>query len=714
VYRVPSDYNEHFARGRIACHEACGHNADEVPMESFSPTTVPAGTDAALLRTRRRAADTIRALAMDAVQKANSGHPGMPMGMADAAVVLWSAFLTFDPADPAWANRDRFVLSAGHGSMLLYSLLHLTGYDLPLEELQAFRQWGSRTPGHPEHGLTPGVETTTGPLGQGISNAVGMALAERWLAARFNRPGFEVVDHFTYVIASDGDMMEGVSHESCALAGHLGLGKLIVLYDDNGISIDGPTSLAFGEDVLLRFDAYGWHTQRVDGHDSQAVQRALDEARRETSRPSLIACRTHIGFGSPNKQDSAKAHGEPLGVDEVRLTKHALGWPEAPPFLLPEDVVAFFRDAARKGSAQRERWTWLFTAYQDAHPDLGREFARRLRGELPDGWQAHLPVFPTDKPLATRAASGAVLNALVPHLPELLGGSADLTPSNNTLPKGGRDLTRQDFSGQYVRFGVREHGMASVMTGLALHGGIRPYGGTFLVFSDYMRPAIRLAALGHAAVIYVFTHDSIGLGEDGPTHQPIEHLPSLRAIPNLVVFRPADAHETAAGWRIALERTGPTALILTRQALPVLEPGLVSGPARGAYVLWESGSPQLILIATGSEVHLALEAARGLAADGVGVRVVSMPSQEVFEAQAPEYRDEVLPRSVTARVAIEAAATLGWDRYVGLNGEIIGLHRFGASAPYQVIYRELGLTADRVVDAARRVLAGAGAQKGKV
>jgi transketolase len=671
---------------------------------TLQPSATSADSPPDLGRLRRRAADTIRALAMDGVQKANSGHPGMPMGMADAAVVLWTSYLCFDPSEPLWPNRDRFVLSAGHGSMLLYSLLHLSGYDLSLDDLKAFRQWGSRTPGHPEHGLTPGVETTTGPLGQGISNAVGMALAERRLAARFNRPGLDLVDHHTFVIASDGDLMEGVSHESCALAGHLGLGKLTVLYDDNGITIDGPTSLTFTEDVLARFEAYRWHTQRVDGHDAEAVDAAIAAARREPSRPSIIACRTHIGFGSPNKQDSAKAHGEPLGVDEVRRTKEVLGWPIDPAFFVPDDIRSFFAPARAAGAERRAAWLRLRSAYEAAHPEQAREFARMIAGDLPAGWTTHLPTFSTEKPLATRAASGAVLNALTPHLPELLGGSADLTPSNNTLAAGVRDVTREDGSGSYIRFGVREHGMASAMNGLALHGGVRPYGGTFLVFSDYMRPAIRLAALTENPVIYVFTHDSIGLGEDGPTHQPIEHLASLRAIPNLFVFRPADATETVAGWRIALERRhGPTALVLTRQALPVLPQEQTGGAAQGAYVLWESGAPQVILIATGSEVHLALEAGRALASSGLATRVVSMPCQELFELQSPEYRERVLPRVVTARVAVEAASSFGWERYVGLDGTVVGLDRFGASAPYPQIYRELGFTSDAIAATARRV-----------
>ncbi len=663
----------------------------------------------ALGRRRRLVADTLRALAMDAVQKANSGHPGMPMGMADAAVVLWTRLLRFDPADPGWPDRDRFVLSAGHGSMLLYGLLHLAGYDLPLEELQAFRQWASRTPGHPEHGLTPGVETTTGPLGQGIGNAVGMALAERWLATRFNRPGFPLVDHHTYVIASDGDLMEGVSHEACALAGHLGLGKLIVLWDDNGISIDGPTSLAFSEDVVARFTAYGWQACHVDGHDPEAVEAALGAARAEGTRPSLVACRTHIGYPSPNRQDTEKAHGEPLGAEEVRLTKERLGWPSDVAFYIPEEARELLQEAAAAGAAHHAEWRLLLARYAKAHPEEAAVFEAALRGELPPGWDRDLPTFASDKPLATRAASGAVLEALCARIPTLVGGSADLTVSNQTLPKGWTSVTREDFSGRYIRFGVREHGMGAVLNGIALHGGLRAYGGTFLIFSDYMRPAIRLAALMGQPVVYVFTHDSIGLGEDGPTHQPIEQLTALRAIPNLYVFRPADAAETAVGWRVALERRrGPTALVLTRQALPVLDRGRYApaeGAARGAYVLADAEDPQVVLIATGSEVTIALEAAGRLAAEGHRTRVVSMPCRELFETQPAAYREDVLPRRIRCRVAVEAGVTLGWAASVGLDGAALGLDRFGASAPYQTLYRELGLTADAVVAAVRAVQA---------
>jgi transketolase len=654
------------------------------------------------------AANTIRGLAMDAVQRAESGHPGMPMGMADAAVVLWTQFLKYNPQDPDWFNRDRFVLSAGHGSMLLYSLLHLAGYDLPIEELKNFRQWDSQTPGHPESHLTRGVETTTGPLGQGITNAVGIALAERWLAARFNRPGFDVVDHYTYVIASDGDLMEGVSHEACSLAGHWGLGKLVVLYDDNEITIDGSTALAFSEDVLKRFEAYGWQTQRVDGHDPLSVAAAIEAARAETERPSLIACRTHIGYGSPNKQGTAKAHGEPLGEDEVRRTKEALDWPLEPLFYVPEEARDFMSRAGSEGARRQEAWLALYERYAEAYPELAAAFQKSLDGELPGDWNSILPVFEPGKALATRASSGQVLNAIAPYIPALLGGSGDLTGSNKTDLKGEQHLTRKDFSGRYIHFGVREHGMGGILSGMALHGGIRPYGGTFLVFSDYMRPAIRLAALMGLPVIYVFTHDSIGLGEDGPTHQPIEHLMSLRTIPNLTLFRPADATETAIGWRVALEnRHGPTALVLTRQGLPTLDRSryaLAVEAMRGAYVLSDSDDPEVILMATGSEVHLALAAQEQLAEGGVAARVVSVPSWELFAAQPAAYRDLVLPPHVKARVSIEAGVTLGWERYVGADGMAIGLDRFGASAPYQTIYEKLGLTAEAVTDAARKLI----------
>ncbi|CAF0691396.1 transketolase [Candidatus Methylacidithermus pantelleriae] len=672
------------------------------------------GATAEIGRLRRIAANTLRGLAMDAVQRANSGHPGMPMGMADVAVVLWGRFLSFDPSDPQWPDRDRFILSAGHGCMLLYGLLHLCGFDLPLEEIQRFRQWGSRTPGHPEYGLTPGVETTTGPLGQGFGNAVGIALAERWLATHFNRPGFPIVDHWTYVIASDGDLMEGISHEAASLAGHLGLGKLVVLYDDNRVTIDGPTELAFSEDVLMRFAAYGWHTQRVDGHDPEAVEAALESARRETARPSLIACRTHIGFGSPNRQDSAKAHGEPLGVEEVKLAKERLGLPQEE-FYVPEEAKEFFRQAAERGRQRHKEWNELYLRYRQAFPELARLWEAIWQGELSPDWDRELPSFSPQAPLATRAASGAVLSAIFPRIPNLIGGSGDLTPSNNTQPKGEKAIRRDDFSGRYIHFGVREHAMGAILNGLCLHGGIRPYGGTFLVFSDYMRPSIRLAALMKLPVIYVFTHDSIGLGEDGPTHQPVEHLASLRAIPNLWVFRPADATETVVGWKIALtRREGPVALVLTRQAVPVLDRSQLAaqeGAVRGAYILVEDADFRAILLASGSEVHVALSARELLRAEGIGVRVVSMPCWELFEEQPRSYRESVLPPRIRARVAVEAARSWPWRRYVGLDGEIVGLDRFGASAPYKVVYEKLGITPARVVEAVKACLdrlAGAG------
>ena len=648
---------------------------------------------------RRLAANTLRTLAMDGVQKANSGHPGMPMGMADVATVLFTEFLKFSPKSPSWLDRDRFVLSAGHGSMLLYGLLHLSGYDLALDDLKAFRQWGSRTPGHPEHGLTPGVEVTTGPLGQGVSTAVGLALAERMLAARFNRDGHAIVDHFTFSIASDGDLMEGVSHEACALAAHLGLGRLIVLYDDNGISIDGPTSLSFSEDVPARFAAYGWHVARVDGHDPDAVSAAIAAAKAEGGRPSLIACRTHIGFGSPNRQDTSKAHGEPLGADEIRLTKEKLGWPVDAQFLVPEEVRALFTAAAARGAKAEAGWNARLAADRAAHPELAKELDLFLDGKLPDGWEAKLPIFGAEKKLATRQASGAVLEALVPAIPTLVGGSADLTPSNNTRAKGAVDVKAGEYAGSYLRFGIREHGMGAILNGLALHG-FRPFGGTFLVFADYMKGAIRLASLMEQPVVYVFTHDSIGLGEDGPTHQPIEQLASLRATPGLVVYRPADANETVAGWRVALSRThGPTALALTRQGLPVLPPN--DGALKGGYVVSDAEGFRVILIGSGSELHLALAAQKLLAADGIAARVVSMPSIELFLAQDEGWRESVLPRSCRARVAVEAGATLSWGAIVGLDGTVIGLDRFGASAPYETVYENLGLTAEAVAAAAR-------------
>jgi transketolase len=657
--------------------------------------------------------NTIRTLAMDAVQKANSGHPGLPMGAAAMAYVLWTRFLRHHPTNPSWPNRDRFILSAGHGCMLLYSLLHLTGYDLPLDELKRFRQWGSRTPGHSEYGLTPGVETTTGPLGQGFGNGVGMAIAERFLATHFNRPGYPIVDHYVYAIVSDGDLMEGISSEAASLAGHLGLGKLIYLYDDNRITIDGSTSLAFTENVGQRFEAYGWHVQRVDGNDLKGVEAALSGAQAATERPSLIIARTHIAYGSPNKQDTAEAHGAPLGEEEIKLTKRALGWPLEPAFYIPGEALAHFREALQRGRAWETQWQAQFDAYAAAHPELAAEWRTVINGRLPEGWADKLPAFtPGGGGMATREASGKVLNAIAPHLPTLIGGSADLTPSNNTYLKGYGDFQRDNVGARNLHFGVREHAMGSILNGMALHGGVIPYGGTFLIFSDYMRPAIRLAALSHIHVIYVFTHDSIGLGEDGPTHEPIEHLASLRAMPNLTVIRPADANETAVAWRVALEhRGGPVALALTRQKLPVLDRTILASAdllRRGAYVLADAGDgqPDIILIATGSEVQLALEARQRLAARGIGARVLSMPSWELFEQQPDSYRDEVLPPSVTARLAIEAASPHGWHRYVGHMGAVIGMTRYGASAPYQVLMEQFGFTADNVTSRALSLLAG--------
>ena len=675
--------------------------------------------------------NTIRTLSIDAVQKANSGHPGMPLGAATMAYVLWTRHLRHNPKNPKWPDRDRFVLSGGHGSMLLYSLLHLTGYDLTLDDLKQFRQWGSRTPGHPESGLTPGVEVTTGPLGQGFGNSVGLAAAERWLAATFNRPDHTIVDHYTYVIASDGDMMEGVASEAASLAAHLQLGRLIVLYDANLITLSATTNVTFTEDVGARFEAYGWHVQRIDGHDLAAVDAALTAARAVEDRPSLIVARTHIGFGSPHRQDTFQAHGEPLGEEEVRLTKRALGWPEDRAFYVPEEALREFRKAVERGAQLEAAWQRRVDAYGAAHPELATQFARGLAGELPEGWEAKLPVFtPKDGEMATRDAGNKTLNALAAVLPNLIGGSADLDPSTRTNIKGGGDFeppaqsgSRGDgmapqgtsggvwgYAGRNIHFGVREHAMAAFLTGAALHGGVRTYGATFLTFSDYMRPSIRLAALSDARVIYIWTHDSIGLGEDGPTHQPVEHLPGLRAIPNMMILRPADATETVEAWRVALKHTaGPVGLVLTRQKLPVLDRAALapaSGVAQGAYVLADAGRdpPDVIVIATGSEVPLALDAHQRLVQEGIRSRVVSMPSWELFEAQAQAYRDAVLPPVVRARVSIEAASPFGWERYVGGEGAIIGVNRFGASAPGPVVMRELGITPEHVVRAAKAVL----------
>jgi len=677
-----------------------------------------------------QAINTIRFLSVDAVQHANSGHPGLPMGAAPMAYALWTRFLRHNPANPAWPDRDRFVLSAGHGSMLLYSLLHLTGYDLSLEQIKRFRQWGSLTPGHPESHLTPGVEATTGPLGQGIANAVGMALAEAHLAARYNRPGHEIINHFTYVLAGDGDMMEGVQTEACSLAGHLRLGKLIVLYDSNAVSLAGTTSVSFTEDVAARFAAYGWHVQAVDnGNDLGAVDKALRNAQQTTDRPSLIVVRTIIGYGAPHKQGTFQVHGNPLGPDEVKAAKKNLGWPVEPPFLIPDEVRVHFRAALERGARWEDDWRRRLAGYQTAFSDLGAELGRRLAGELPAGWDNDLPNFPADpKGIATRKASESVLQALAPRLPELMGGSADLDPSTFTWLKEQGDFEPPSlskagaqgvvggiwgFGGRNVHFGVREHGMGAIVNGMAYHGGFIPYGATFLVFSDYMRPAVRLSAVSRLGSIWVYTHDSIGLGEDGPTHQAVEHYLALRAIPDLLFIRPADASETVWAWKVAIQnRHRPTALALTRQAVPTLDRSVYAsaeGLTRGAYVLNPEAEaalrPDIILIATGSEVQHIVAAEPILAARGIKVRLVSMPCWELFEEQPAEYRDSVLPPSVSARLAVEAGRSLGWERWVGTDGSTVALDRYGASAPGDVVMKELGFTAERVVAAAETLLA---------
>ena len=657
------------------------------------------------------AVNTIRFLSADGVQKANSGHPGLPMGTAAIAYTIWTRHLRHNPRNPAWPNRDRFILSGGHGSMQLYSLLHLTGYDLSLDDLKSFRQWGSRTPGHPEYGVTPGVETTTGPLGQGFANGVGMAIAEAHLAAEFNRPGHTVIDHFTYALVTDGDLMEGISAEAASLAGHLKLGKLIYLYDDNRITIDGSTDLAFTEDRGKRFDAYGWQVQYVaDGNDVDAIDAAIQAAKTDPL-PSLIVCRTHIVFGLPTRQDTSKAHGEPPGDEELNGAKQKLGWPLEPRFYIPDDVLAFFRQALERGAALESRWQESLMAFEQAHPDLAAELNRRLKGGLPAGWEEALPVFPADaKGMATRAASGKVINALAAKIPELVGGSADLAPSNNTWINGSPAFQAETPEGRNFHFGVRELGMAGIVNGMAVHGGVIPYGATFLVFTDYARPSIRLSALSHIPSIWVMTHDSIGLGEDGPTHQPVEHLVSLRAIPNLVVLRPADANETSEAWRVAISRrSGPTLLALTRQAVPTLDRTRVapaSGLSRGAYVLADLGGslPEIILMASGSEVSLVLQAAYTLATEGRSVRVVSMPSWALFDAQTQSYRDQVLPPSAELRIAVEAGVTQGWDRWVGPKGKVIGINHYGASAPAQTIYDQFGLSVKAILESAHGLL----------
>jgi transketolase len=656
--------------------------------------------------------NTIRFLAADAVQKAQSGHPGTPMGAAAMGYTLWARFLKHDPGHPDWPDRDRFVLSPGHASMLLYALLHLTGYDLPLEELQNFRQWGSKTPGHPEYGETPGVEVTTGPLGQGFAHGVGMAIAERWLAAHYNRPGHELIDHHTNAIVPDGAMQEGVTSEAASLAGTLGLGKLIYLYDDNDIQIEGRTDITFGENVAQRFEAYGWGViGPIDGNDVAAIEAAIRQAQADTEHPSLIICKTVIGYGAP-AQDTAKVHGEPLGEEGVRAAKETLGWPQEPAFYVPDDVRDHMRRAVERGQAAERAWQERMARYAEAYPDLAARLQAELRGELPADWDAGLAdLFPPGTaPMATRNASGKVLNALVQRVHALTGGSADLAPSTKTVLAGYGDFGWHEYCGHNMHFGVREHAMGSIVGGMALHGGVIPYAATFLTFSDYMRPPMRLAALMGLRVVYIFTHDSIGLGEDGPTHQPIEHLMNLRAVPNLTVIRPADATETAQAWRAALlNRSGPTALIFSRQNLPVLdrtEYASAEGVQRGGYVLWEAdgGTPDVILIGTGSETHVALEAGRRLAAEGVKARVVSLLSWELFDRQPADYRESVLPPHVRARVAVEAGTRWGWERYVGLDGAVVGMDGFGASAPAPVLYEKFGITAENVIAQAKDLL----------
>ncbi len=673
-------------------------------MASASGTTPGGSLD-------ERCINTMRFLAVDAVERAKSGHPGTPMGAAPMAYVLWDRFLKHNPSDPKWPDRDRFVLSCGHASMLLYSLLYLTGYDLTLDDIKNFRQWDSKTPGHIEYGKTPGVETTTGPLGQGFANAVGMAIAERWLAENYNRPGFDIVNHFTYALLSDGDVQEGVSSEAASLAGTLRLGKIIFLYDANEISIEGKTSITFNEDVAHRFDAYGWHViSPIDGMDLTSVDTAIRAAQAETTRPSLIICRTAIAYGSPNKAGTAAAHGEPLGAEEVVLTRQNLHWPYEP-FTVPPEVLSHFRQAKERGGRWQREWQEKMAAYRKAYPDKARQLEEDLSGDLPEGWDHDLAdLFKgQDKPIATREASGRVMNVIANRVHAFIGGSADLAPSTKTTLKDLGDFSSQNYRGRNMHFGVREHAMGAIASGMALHGGLIPYTGTFLIFYDYMRPPVRLAAMMGIRVIYIFTHDSVGLGQDGPTHQPIEQLIGLRAVPNLVTIRPADATETVEAWKIAMERrNGPTALILTRQNLPVLDRTKLApanGVRRGGYVLWEAtAKPDIILIGTGSEVHIVLEAGKHLQAQGVSARVVSLSSWELFDAQPLEYRNNVLFPSIKRRISLEAGAPLGWERYVGLEGSIIGVSHFGISAPGEVIYEKLGLTAERVMNEALRLM----------
>ncbi len=670
--------------------------------------------------------NTIRILSADAVEYANAGHPGMPMGAAAMAYTLWTDFLKHNPKDPSWPDRDRFVLSAGHGSMLLYSLLHLTGYDLPLDEIKRFRKWGSLTPGHPERGDTPGVEVSTGPLGQGFGNSVGMAMAEAWLAAKYNRPGFNIVDHYTYVLCGDGDLMEGISYEAGSLAGHLRLGKLICLYDRNRISLAGSTELCFTEDVMKRFEAFGWHTLSVDdGNNTSSVRDAIRQAQAESGKPSFISVATHIGYGSPHKHDNFSVHGSPLGEEELQATKKALGWPTMDKFYLPKEAVDFFRRAVARGNEANSAWRAKFDSYRQAYPKEAAEFEAIFRGRLPEHWNSDIPRWKTtDKPIATRAAGGEVLNALAKHIPNIVGGSADLNPSTNTALSGmgnfqpvqlsGNDALggvsgEWSYAGRNVAFGVREHAMGAAVNGMAAHGGILPYSATFFTFLDYMKPAVRLAALSRLKAIFIFTHDSVGLGEDGPTHQPIEHLASARAIPDLSVIRPADPTETAEAWEFAIQRSGPTVLVLTRQTVPHLDRSKAKDPgvAKGAFILSDpdSGDPDVILVGTGSEVALCVQAQAELQkSHGIKARVVSMPSWDLFEAQDEAYRERVFPSRITSRVTIEAGASLGWRRWAGDRGEVIGIDKFGASAPGGEVLQHLGITAERVVDAALRLV----------
>ncbi len=649
-------------------------------------------------------ANTIRGLSVDGVAAANSGHPGMPLGMADVCAVLWSEHMNFNPKNPKWLNRDRFILSAGHGSMLIYSLLHLYGYDLSMDDLKAFRQWGSKTPGHPENFVTAGVETTTGPLGQGVANAVGFALAEASLAARYNREGSEIIDHYTYVVAGDGCLQEGISHEACSFAGHNKLGKLIMLYDSNNITIDGPTHISFTEDTRKRFEAYGWQVLEIDGHDYDQINVAIAEAKKEKSKPSIIICKTIIGFGSPNRAGTSKAHGEPFPAEEIELMKEKLGLPKDKSFFVPDEISDLRAKTQEKGESLENKWNELWENYKNKNQEAAKELENSIKGEISKE-ALDIPQFSSEKAIATRSASGTVLNHIAKYIPQLMGGSADLTPSNNTLPAGEESFSPENPKGRYIRYGVREHGMAAIMNGMALHGGVLPYSGTFFVFSDYMRPAMRMSALMEQQVVYVLTHDSIGLGEDGPTHQPEAHLWAYRMIPNMTIIRPMDANETAEAWKSALKnKKGPTCLVLTRQNLPVYDrAGLGWAKSeeaqKGGYVLCEDKDFEAIIIATGSEVELAVEAKTKLNEQGVKVRIVSMPSTNIFDEQPKEYKESVLPKNILKRVAVEAGVTLGWYKYVGLEGRVIGLDRFGASAPYKTLYKEFGITTDAIVEA---------------